>query len=330
MNGWIRTKAFLAGRPADRAPFHPMVMRFAARHAGVPYRAFCLEPEAKCEGMVRTAEDFDSDWVATMSDPYAEAEAFGLKVDYPENGLPQERGRLLESAADAARLAAPDVRRAPRLLDRAREIEIFRRRCGDTRMICGWVEGPLAEYADLRGLGEACLDLYDEPDRVRETLRFLLETAKAFARLQAEAGAHCIGIGDAACSQIGPELYREFCRPLQAELVAEIHARGALAKLHICGNTTALLPDMLETGADIVDVDHLVPDLAPFVPRLRPGQAFWGKSDPVSRIQNGTPAEIRADVRRNRAEAGGRLITAAGCEIPPDTPPENLRALRDA
>lgn len=330
MNGWERTRNFLVGQPVDRVPFHPMVMRFAARHAHAPYRAFCLEPEAKCEAMTRTAADFDSDWVATMSDAYAEAEAFGLKVDYPENGLPQERGRLLEEAGDAARLKAPDVRRAPRLLARAREIELFRRRVGDTRMICGWVEGPLAEYADLRGLGEACLDLYDEPDRVRETLRFLLETAKAFARLQAEAGAHCIGIGDAACSQIGPELYREFCQPLQTELVAEIHARGALAKLHICGNTTALLPDMIATGADIVDVDHLVPDLSPFVPLLRPGQAFWGKSDPVRTVQDGTPEEIRVDVQRNRSTAGGRLITAAGCEITPDTKPGNLRALRDA
>jgi uroporphyrinogen-III decarboxylase len=66
------------------------------------------------------------------------------------------------------------------------------------------------------------------------------------------------------------------------------------------------------------------------VSRLRPGQVFWGKSDPVQMLQNGTPEEIRADVRRNRVEAQNRLITAAGCEITPDTPPQNLCALRDA
>jgi len=330
MNGWTRTRDFMAGKPVDRTPFHPMVMRFAARHAGIPYRAYCLDYRAKCEGALRTAADYQSDWVATMSDPYAEAEAFGLMVDYPENNLPQERGHLLESAAAAERLKQPDPSSAPRLLARVHEIEEFRRRAGDTLMISGWVEGPLAEYADLRGLGEACLDLYDDPERIRITFRLLLDTAREFARAQVAAGAHCIGIGDAACSQIGPELYREFCQPLQAELVADLHALGARVKLHICGNTSSILPDMLATGADIVDVDHLVPSLAPFVSMLRPGQVFWGKSDPVRMIQNGTPEEIRADVRRNQAEAEHRMINAAGCEITPDTPPQNLRALRDA
>jgi uroporphyrinogen-III decarboxylase len=330
MNGWERTRDFLAGQSVDRVPFHPMVMRFVARHAGVPYRAFCLDPMAHSDAFLKTAADFGMDWVATMSDAYAEAEAYGLAVDYPENGLPQERGRLLNGPRDAASLRPLDLAGAPRLRNRVLEVAEFRRRAGDSLMVCGWVEGPFAEYADLRGLGEACLDLYDDPDGMRAALDFLLESAAAFALAQVEAGAHCIGIGDAACSQVGPDLYRDFCQPLEAKLTARIHAAGALVKLHICGNTTALLPDMLATGADIVDVDHLVPSLAPFVGLLRPGQAFWGKSDPVRVVQDGAPEAIRGDVRRNRADAAGRLLNAAGCEIPPDTPPANLIALRDA
>lgn len=37
-----------------------------------------------------------------------------------------------------------------------------------------------------------------------------------------------------------------------------VHARGGLVKLHICGNTGALLPDMVRCGADLFNVDHLV------------------------------------------------------------------------
>ncbi|MBN8457509.1 MAG: hypothetical protein J0M04_06715 [Verrucomicrobia bacterium] len=171
-----RTFEFLAGGPVDRPPFHPIVMRFAARHAGVKYRDFCLNPADKCRAMIRCAEDFDADWVTVMSDPYAEAEAFGIKVEYREDDLPLDQGHF----------------------------------------------------------------------------------------------------------------------------------------------------------ADIVDVDHLVPSLEPFVHLLSPGQVFSGKADPVSVIQNGTSEAVLPVALGDFREAGGRCILSGGCEITPGTAPENLRSLARA
>jgi uroporphyrinogen-III decarboxylase len=70
--------------------------------------------------------------------------------------------------------------------------------------------------------------------------------------------------------------------------------------------------------------------MAPFAPFLGPQQVFSGKADPVSVIQNGTPAQIMASVRECRAQAAGRVIVSAGCEVPPDTTPANLRAFQAA
>ena len=87
------------------------------------------------------------------------------------------------------------------------------------------------------------------------------------------------------------------------------------------------MPDMIATGADIIDVDHLVPDMAAFAGYLSdPIRSFCGKSDPVSIIRNGTPEQIAASVRESREEGRGRVIVSAGCEVPPETPPENMRA----
>jgi uroporphyrinogen decarboxylase len=44
MTGRQRTFDFLAGKPTDRPPFHPIIMRWAAQYAGVNYRDFCLDP----------------------------------------------------------------------------------------------------------------------------------------------------------------------------------------------------------------------------------------------------------------------------------------------
>ena len=37
-----------------------------------------------------------------------------------------------------------------------------------------------------------------------------------------------------------------------------MHEMGALARLHICGNTSRILADMVQSGADIIDVDWMV------------------------------------------------------------------------
>ncbi len=325
-----RTEAFIDGRTAHRPPCHPIVMRWAARYGGVRYRDFCLDPESKCGAMLACAEDFDLDWVTVMSDPYAEASAFGLQVEYPEDDMPLDRGgRLadLDAVKDLQPYAPDDHER---LNKRVREIEIFRRHAGAHYFIVGWVEGPIAEYGDLRGLTEAAMDFYDDPDAVAHALDVIVESALPFISRQVEAGAHCIGIGDAFCSQIGPRLYRAFAFEREKRMVDHIHACGARAKLHICGDTSALLPDMIRTGADIVDVDHLVPSVADYVDLLGDGQVFSGKVDPVRVVQNGTPEQIRAAVRADLQAARGRCILSAGCEITPDTPVEHIRALRSA
>ncbi len=330
MNGLQRTRQFIGGEPVDRPPFHPIVMRWAARRAGVAYRDFCLDPEVKCKAMMQVADQFDADWVTTMSDPYCEAEAFGLEIEYPENDLPLDRGGHLPDAAAAARLQPYDPQQHRRCRLRVREIEIFRQHCGDRLLIVGWVEGPMAEYADLRGITEAALDLYDDPDAVGRAMDIITEAALAFISLQIKAGAHCIGIGDAFCSQIGPKLYRSFAFEREKRMVDHIHAKGALAKLHICGNTHDLIPDMLRTGADIIDIDHLVPSMAPFAAQLGPDQVFSGACDPVSVVERGTPDRVIAAVERHGRQAGGRCIVSAGCEITPGTPDSQMRALASA
>jgi len=328
MNGLERTRAFLEGRAIDRPPFHPIVMRWAAKHAGVRYRDFCLDPKVKAGAMVRCADDFDFDWATAMSDPWAEASAFGVRVEYPEDDLPREAGGRLPDLEAAQRLRPYVVYEHRRTRNRVKEVHDLGRLSGGRLFIVGWVEGPIAEYVNLRGVGGAALDLMDEPDAVARVLDVIVEAALEFITFQVKAGAHAVGIGDSFCSQIGPRLYRDLAVPCEKRLIDHIHALGALAKLHICGNTAPILPDMIATGADIIDADHLVPTLAPFAGMLRPGQVFSGMADPVSVVQDGAPKDIERTVREDFVEAKGRLIVSAGCEITPDTTADNMRAFR--
>jgi len=51
--------------------------------------------------------------------------------------------------------------------------------------------------------------------------------------------------------------------------------------------------------------------------------------DPVRDLRDGTPVSITTALAECHRLAGPRLVIEAGCEIPRDTPEENLHALRE-
>jgi MtaA/CmuA family methyltransferase len=330
MNGLERTLAFINGESVDRPPFHPIIMRWAAKYAGVKYREFCTVPSAKCDAMIRCARDFEIDWVTVMSDPWAEASAFGIVVEYPEDSLPVDTGGRLPDAKSASVIKHFSPLENSRSANRISEIKEFRKNVGNELFIVGWVEGPVAEYVDLRGATNASMDLLLEPESVEKAMDIIVECAMEFISLQVRAGAHCIGIGDAFCSQIGPDLYDQFAYLRQKRLIDHIHNEGAIAKMHICGNTESILPRIILTGADIIDVDHLVPSMSDFAASLKPGQVFSGKSDPVSVIQTGSPEAINRSVTKDFQDSGRRCIVSAGCEITPETSVESMIVFKDS
>ncbi len=302
-------------------------MRFAALHAGVRYRDFCINPAKKCMANIRCAADFGSDWVNTMSDPWAEAEAFGTVLFYPEDDLPKVEQYAIKDIADIDRLEVLRPGDHKRMRARVEETDIYRRETAGNLLICGWVEGPLAAYCDIRDINMAMTDLYEYPEKVHKALDIITESALTFITPQIMAGAHCIGIGDSVCSLISPELYHEFCFNREKQIVDHIHSLGAYAKIHICGNISAILHEVIMTGADIIDIDHRTGPVTDVLKLLGPKQVFSGKSDPVSVVQDGNREMIRNSCREFFGEAGGRAIISAGCEVPPGTPAENLRFL---
>jgi len=330
MNSLQRTQDFINGLTVDRPPFHPILMRFAAKYTGVKYKDFCLNYKDKCETNIKCATDFSYDWVNVMSDPYAEASAYGTKLFYPENNLPQVTEYLIKEISNIDNLSVIKVKDHIRLKARVDEIREFNRLVGKTQFICGWVEGPLAAYCDIRDLSAACMDMYEHPEKVKLALNIMTESAVGFITAQVKAGAHCIGIGDAVCSLISPELYQEFIFPLEKALIDHTHSLNARVKLHICGNTTAILPVMIKTGADIVDIDHLVTSMGDFMSLFSAKQVPSGNSDPVSIISDGTKETILESVIQCFKATNGRGIVSAGCEIPPDTSIDNFSAYCNA
>ena len=193
-------------------------------------------------------------------------------------------------------------------------------------MIEGWVEGPCAEAADLRGINTLMTDFFDDPKFIHDLFGFVVEMELRFAQAQVDAGADLIGVGDAAASLVGPQIYEEFVWPYEKKLVDGLHAMGTRVRLHICGNTRRILAGMGRLGCEIVDLDYPAP-LADGRTAMGPDQVLLGNLNPVLILRDGTPEGVTAAIAECHREAGPRYIVGAGCEIPRGTPPGNVAAL---
>ncbi len=325
MNSYQRFQARLRGQPVDRVPNFDIFMTRAAHHIGAPLSRYYLDHRVLVEANLAMAADFGVDILQAISDPYREAADFGLEVDFPHDSLPINHKPLIAEPDDLKKLIAPNPATGRRMSDRLEAIRLFREKAGGQVPIMGWVEGALAEASDLRSMYLTMIDLVSRPEWLTELLETCVELEIAFALAQIEAGADMIGLGDAVCSQISPKMYRQFALPYEQRIFAAVHEMGAVARLHICGNTTRLLPDMLQSGADIIDLDWMV-DIEKAAQLFDDRVAICGNFDPVAVMLQGTEATVRAATRECLQKGGKRLFSGAGCEIPDQTPAKNLLA----
>lgn len=134
---------------------------------------------------------------------------------------------------------------------------------------------------------------------------------------------------------VSPDMYRRLLKPLQAELFTVIrnHLKDGFVFFHSCGNVRGLIPDFIEIGVDILNPVHITATgMEPVALKRDFGRdiCFWGGGvDTQGVLPNGTPEQVREDVRRNVAALapGGGYVFNTVHNIQPDVPPENIMAM---
>ena len=328
MTGRERVLHHLEGKPVDHLPLMPITMLFAATEAGVRYGEYARDHRVLVESQLQIAERFGFDYVSCISDPAREAADCGATVEYFDDQPPAlvETEALLADKSVLRRLKPPDPLGGGRMTDRVRAAALFKDKIGTEKLIEGWIEGPCAEAADLRGINTLMTDFFDDPPFVRDLFDFVIDMELRFARAQIDAGIDLMGVGDAAASLVGPQIYEEFVWPSEKRLVDGLHAMGTRVRLHIGGNTRRILDGMGRLGCEIVDLDYPAP-IDEGRAHMGPHQVLLGNLNPVALMRDGTAQAVTTAIGLCHRQAGPRFIVGAGCEIPRGTPEANLRAL---
>ncbi len=203
------------------------------------------------------------------------------------------------------------------------------------------VWGPFELGCALRGYEQFCMDLLQDVRLAETLLDKNLELSLGFwdaSLTQVGEYIQIVGLGDDLAMQTGPiispKTYCKLIKPRHKQLIDMIHTKTkAKIFMHCCGSVYDLLPDLIETGVEIlnpVQVSAAKMDLARLKHDFGDQLSFWGGGvDTQQVLPYASLPEIRDHVRRafDILAPGGGFVFAPVHNIQADIAPERVMAV---
>lgn len=323
------------GKPHDRVPVAQHNFTFCIKHCGVTMKEYRENPVIAAKVLAETCFDFGYDCIIIDFDTCTLAEAMGSQLEFPDHEPARVKKFFLKSMDEVDKLRVTDPHKDGRLplwLETTREL---RRLVGNEKAIMARADqGPFDLLFQLRQSEEMMIDLLTvDEELIFKALDVCTEAGIKFAKAQLEAGADLTSIGDSASGEslISPEMYMTFAQPFQKKY-KQILGEG-LISLHICGSTNNIIEGMINTGFEVLELDHLN-NIEKTFETIRNRSSVWGNLDPSSVISLGTSdlvlSESKKVIDAAKKYAHNRLVLCPGCLVNADAPEENIKAMTTA
>lgn len=328
-----RCQTVLDGGIPDRVPVCLLNFMPAAAMAGMSLREYCTDGAAMAEAHIAAWESYGHDMIDLENGVAALASAVGCGVSFEEDTSPPwVTEPALQRIEDVDRLRPIDPAADGMLSEVVKATRRISASVGDRAFLLAEADqGPFSLATQIVGIEGFLIALMD-PTRhefVRRLLDYSVQQVITYGRALIDAGAHMTGIGDSIAGPdvCAPEQYRQFAMPYERRVVETLAAEGVRVGLHICGDATRIISDMVQTGSPLLAVDFKT-DRVAAKQATRGVTTLIGTTDPSEVLTRGTPDEVCAAVRSDLEilSGGGGFILAPGCAMPYETPDENIRA----
>jgi hypothetical protein len=200
----------------------------------------------------------------------------------------------------------------------------------------GYVASPLWLTYHVWGFEGMMRMIAARPDLVRHACDRMLTQSLHSIRQAAWLGAAGVWIEDCLTDMISPAAFAALNLPYLRRLTGEIRAAGMSSIYYFCGSPAGKWDLLLDAGADALALEEskkgFVIDVADTVARVNGRCAVLGNLDAIGVLQNGSEAQLRAEIARQIAAGrrnGGRFVMSIGSPVTPGTPVERVRLYCD-
>lgn len=319
------------GREVERVPVAPMItVGHAAKIAKIKPHEYVLDSKKLAEAQIHTKNFYGYDWVwshqpfqGVSEQERANAEfredhvilklELGAELKIAPGAPPQITRTAITEKEELDSLQIPDPYTRERMAPLRHMLE-------EEDFVCGVVRAPFTMASSyFYEIEPFLMDLRMDEDFIFRLLDRSLEFCTQYAKAQVEEGAGAMFLVDSSASSsvISPDMYRKFALPYEKALIKELDVPTIL---HVCGDVTYILDDMISTGVDCLSLDELM-DIADVHKRI----AVMGNVSPGLLVR-GTEEEVRAECDRIVA-LKDKVVLSSGCVIPGNANPENIKEM---
>ena len=333
MTSLERVATALDHRVPDRVPVALHNFLMASTMTGAGFDEVLRSGEALAEAELAAWREFRHDVIMHENGVCAEAEAMGCTIAYHPDIPPHVADPVIKSFDDVDKLTVPDPETTFPLNELLKATRILVQETKGQAFVMGRADqGPMALAAALCGPEKFLLAAMDPELRpkVSQLLDICSRMNLAYGAAQQRAGAHGTSLGVYGCSMISPRLFCELELPRVERFCLEMSRLGLRTFVHSCGNETALLDSLIETGASCLELDPRTDPAA--CKRATQGRVgVLGMLEPAHVLGQGTTEQVRAHVLEilRIMAPGGDFIIGPGCALPGNTPRENIHALME-
>lgn len=274
-------------------------------------------------------KDTQPDVLYPFMDLSVEAEALGLPVRFKEGDGPDVTEHPLGSVEDLEQFSIPKVPEAGRY---SVYIDTIRRLKAETdALVGGYVASPFSLAGLMMSAEKLAMNTMLEPDFCHATLQFTTKVTLSYAKAQQDAGADFIVLLEPTASLLSPELYEQFVGFYVQQITEALEVPVVL---HVCGQTTNLIPSFVKNDVQGLSLDSDV-HLSEVYDKIPEDVVVIGNISPVDVMFNQGAEGVYNSTKEMVEELGTRknYVASTGCDVPPGTPRENLsafvRAVRD-
>lgn len=329
MNSLERIAAVVNFKETDRPPVIPQIFGHAAVFNGVPLVDYLRNGEKLASCQLATQKYYGHDALFVFMDACVESEALGSTLTYTAEQYPDINVYAMDRDTDPHSLEVPDPSRDGRMPDFLKAASILREQAPDNLPVIGCVLGPMSLASQLLSLETTLYLAIDETDRFEALLDFCADVAISFGIAQIRAGVHLPLVFDPVASPevVPAQFFRELLAPRIKRIFAALKDGGSLINwLHITGQINGVLPLYPDIGVEIANFDYCVDPRS--AQALLPSTCLDGNLKPYDFVQ-ATPEAIAAEASSllQQFSSRGGFVLSSGCEIPPESRPDNISAL---
>ena len=155
----------------------------------------------------------------------------------------------------------------------------------------------------LFGFENAFVAMMEEPDEYKALLRALMDykldiLGHVLPAYKPDMTMWHDDLGTANGPMISVDAYREFLKPLHAEMVDYVHSQGVLVNYHSCGLMAPFIPDLIDIDVDMINPLQDINDWDMVAREYGDAMCFNVDCGPRGDLAGTTPEQLVADVHR--------------------------------